>query len=137
MTVLLTLCFKLIYEIIKKMCHHAYHHYGFVVTHALWHIWGAWIATKASQWQPWDHIVFMILYNITHCVKSVHIRSYFGPHFSRISRIWTDYGEIYSVQMREKYRPELLRIRTLFRQWRYIVSVRFEHYVYKFMSVHR
>ena len=84
MTVLLTLCFKLIYEIIKKTCHRAYHHYGFAVTHALWHIWGAWIATKASQWQPWDHIVFMILYNITHCVKSVHIRSYSGPHFSRI-----------------------------------------------------
>ena len=84
MTVLLTLCFKLIYEIIKKTCHRAYHHYGFAVTHALWHIWGAWIATKASQWQPWDHIVFMILYNITPCVKSVHIRSYSGPHFSRI-----------------------------------------------------
>ena len=45
------------------------------------------------------------------CVKSVHIRSYFSPHFSRI---WTEYGEIrrispYSVRMREmrgKYGPE-------------------------------
>ena len=41
-----------------------------------------------------------------HCVKRVRIRSYSGPHFSRIFRIRTEYGEIrcispYSVQMRE------------------------------------
>ena len=41
-----------------------------------------------------------------HCVKRVHIRSYSCPHFSRISRNWTEYEEIriispYSVPMRE------------------------------------
>ena len=39
-----------------------------------------------------------------HCVKSVRIRSYSGPHFSRLCRIRTEYGEIlrislYSVRM--------------------------------------
>ena len=43
---------------------------------------------------------------ISHCVKNVRIRSYSGPHFSRIFRIWTEYGEIlrissYSVRMQE------------------------------------
>ena len=38
-----------------------------------------------------------------HCVKSIRIRGYFGPHFSRI---WTEYGGIvrislYPVRMRE------------------------------------
>ena len=37
-----------------------------------------------------------------HCVKSIHIRSYSGPHFYRI---WTEYGEIlrispYSIQIK-------------------------------------
>ena len=36
---------------------------------------------------------------LVHCEKSVCIRSYSGPHFPRISCIWTEYGEI---------RPEVL-----------------------------
>ena len=58
----------------------------------------------------------------TRCVESARIRSYSGPHFSRIR---TEYVEkwsisLYSVRMREnagKYGPEKLRIRTLFTHW--------------------
>ena len=44
-----------------------------------------------------------------HCVKSVRIQSYSGPHFSNISGIPSQYGEIrsispYSVQMWENAR---------------------------------
>ena len=47
-----------------------------------------------------------------HCVKSVRIRSYSGPHFSRIR---TEYGEIlrispYSVRMRENAGKRQTRI---------------------------
>ena len=47
-----------------------------------------------------------------YCVKSVHIRTYSGLHFSRI---WTEYGEIrsispYSVQMRENVGKMRIRV---------------------------
>ena len=54
-------------------------------------------------------ITFFIISRVTshmcHCVKSVRIRSYSGPHFS-LSRIRTEYGETLrispnSVRMRE------------------------------------
>ena len=57
------------------------------------------------------------------CVKSVQIRSFFLPVFSRIR---TEYGEIasyprissYSVRIRENTDQKKLRIWTLFTQWR-------------------
>ena len=41
-------------------------------------------------------VLMMIIHNNHHCVKDVHIQSYSGLHFSRISRIRTEYGEIWS-----------------------------------------
>ena len=54
-----------------------------------------------------------------HCVKSVQIRRFFWPVFSRIR---TEYGEIlrifpYSVRMRENKNQKKLRIWILFTQW--------------------
>ena len=53
-----------------------------------------------------------VLIRETHCVKRVRIRSYSGPHFSRIR---TKYGEIlrispYSVRMRENAEKMWTRI---------------------------
>ena len=54
-----------------------------------------------------------------HCVKIARIRSYSGPHFSRIflafSRIGTEYGEVpsispYLVQMQKNVRKMRTRI---------------------------
>ena len=60
---------------------------------------------------------------ISHCVKSVKIRSFFWFVFSCI---WTERREIrsispYSVRMRENTDQKKLRIWTLFTQW--VVSV--------------
>ena len=59
-----------------------------------------------------------MLYCISHCVKSVQIRSYFWTVFSRIH---AEYGEIlrispYSVRMRQNTDQKRLRIWTLFTQ---------------------
>ena len=56
--------------------------------------------------------------NLTHCVKSIQIQSFFWSVFSRIR---TEYGEIrsmspYSDQMRENADQKNLRIWTLFTQ---------------------
>ena len=55
---------------------------------------------------------------LSHCVKSVHILSFFWSVFSRIR---TEYGDLlrkfsYSAQMRENTRQKILRIWTLFTQ---------------------
>ena len=54
-----------------------------------------------------------------HCVKSVQIRGFVCPTFSRI---WTEYGDLrskspYLVRIRENTDHKKLRIWTLFTQW--------------------
>ena len=61
----------------------------------------------------------------TNCVKSVQIRRFFWPVFSRIP---TKYGEIrsissYSVRMRENTDQKKLLIWTLFTQWQMNISL--------------
>ena len=56
-----------------------------------------------------------ITIHIKHCVKRIRIRSYSGPHISRIFPHWTEYGEMlripsYSVRMQENARK--MRTRT-------------------------
>ena len=47
-----------------------------------------------------------------HCVKSVRIRCYYGPHFSAFGLNTS----VFSPNA-GKYGPEHLRMRTLFTQW--------------------
>ena len=54
----------------------------------------------------------------THYVKSICIRSFFGPHFPAFGLNTERYGVSLRIQSDgEKYGPEKLRIRKLFTQW--------------------
>ena len=74
-----------------------------------------------DQWRNPD-IKKMVIFCYFHCVKSVRIRSYSGPHFSRIFshsdwiRRDTEHLSVFRPQA-GKCTPEKLRTRTLFPQW--------------------
>ena len=67
-----------------------------------------------------------MLLNANHCIKSVHIRSFSGPHFPAFELNTEIYGVSLSIRDMEylsvfslnagKYGPEKLQIRTLFKQ---------------------
>ena len=63
-------------------------------------------------WFHWVHKSCKFKNLSQHYVKSVLIKSYSSPHFSCISRIRTEYGEIspYSVRMRKNAGKMLTRI---------------------------
>ena len=62
-----------------------------------------WIPIKNTSWCC--RIKNNVFASEKHCVKSVHIRSFFGPYFPAFGLNTGKYG------------PEKLRIRTLFTQW--------------------
>ena len=60
------------------------------------------------------HFFYTCLFAAFHCVKSVRIRSFSGPYFPAFG-LNTPYLSVFSPNT-GKYRPEKLRIRTLFTQ---------------------
>ena len=66
-----------------------------------------------------------------HCVKSVHIRSFFWSVFSRIQTEYTEIQSIppFSVRMRENTDQKKLRIWTLFMQWLILKHVKPEYFL--------
>ena len=62
--------------------------------------------------------VVILIFQISHCVQSVHIPSYSAPYFPHSDWIQrdTEYLSGFSPNA-GKYGPEKLRIRTLFTQW--------------------
>ena len=81
----------------------------------------AYVTTNSHQSSAEYYVlkkVQMLHFSITHCVKSVQIRSFFWPVFPHIR---TEYGDLrsespYSVQIRENTDQKKLRIWTLFMQ---------------------
>ena len=55
-----------------------------------------------------ENVTWLIIKQ-THCMKSIHIRSFSGPHFLA-------FGSVFSPNPR-KYGPETLQLRTPFTQW--------------------
>ena len=62
---------------------------------------------------------------IIHYVKSVHIRSFYGPIFPAfgLNTKFMEYLFVFSPNAR-KHEPEKRRIRTLFTQWFFCIFVR-------------
>ena len=85
----------------------------------------SWDVLQISMAQSLQNTFFNLVYHFwfaqtgpitKHCVKSVQIRRFF---LSVFPRIWTEYGDLLRIRMRENTDKKKLRIWTLFTQWNF------------------
>ena len=83
-----------IYAIMKTMCPPGYHHSGFVVTHALWHMMYMYIIYISISISVYIYIYIYIIYSqYIYIIYSATETKYF--HFKNVISFFLDIFDIY------------------------------------------